>query len=202
MTSTADHWGAGVSASCRHPQAKSLSQLLLGPPARRLCNVTIRCNVTVMDNVTGKCSECGNDMYGRADRKFCSAACRQRSYRQKRNVTVSSNVTAEPFLLNYEPAFYKDGDDFWQMVHVLPDSLGTLSMHDAGADYEQYGFDEQPAIMAYPPRTKVRAERDLETGLDGLRNFLDSYDEIAANLLRMRATAEAILKYHEGNAAD
>lgn len=52
-----------------------------------------------MDNVTGKCAECGNEMHGRTDRKFCSAACRQKAYRNRDvTLTVTGMGTDAEFL--------------------------------------------------------------------------------------------------------
>ena len=64
--------------------------VMLTPDSRRKVNVcSDRCRNTyyaehrksVAIAVTHVCAECGVVMHGRADRKFCSSACRQRAYR-------------------------------------------------------------------------------------------------------------------------
>lgn len=48
--------------------------------------------VSVMGNVTNVCAECGAEMQGRADRKYCSAACRQKAHRGKTRAAGAGNV--------------------------------------------------------------------------------------------------------------
>lgn len=151
-------------------------------------NVTDKCYVIAMCNVTYKCEECNEPMTGRIDRKFCSAACRQKSYRNSRNVTAINNVTAEPFELNTDNVFYRHSDAVRLAIHQLSEIQYLSQQED----------DEGPVTaMAYPPRVKARADQDLKFGLMGLEEFLNGYDKIAENLARLRATAEAILKFHE-----
>ncbi|MBE4716767.1 hypothetical protein DAD99_01010 [Pseudarthrobacter sp. AB1] len=140
-------------------------------------------------------------MQGRADRKFCSAACRQKAYRNSRNETATHNVTAEPFPLSDDPVPYKGKDDFWLAMSALPGTLGGLGVFDADADLASFGFDAadpRPVISIYPARRKAAAlaEQDTADAKRSLGEFLAQYDEMQDNLVRMKATAEQIAKHH------
>lgn len=151
-------------------------------------NVTDKCYVIAMSNVTHKCEECNEPMTGRVDRKYCSAACRQKAYRNSRNVTATNNVTAEPFELDTSNVFYRNSDEVRLAISQLSEIQYLSQQED----------DEGPVMtMAYPPRVKARADQDLKLDLMSLEEFLNGYDKIAENLARLRATAEAILKFHE-----
>lgn len=156
-------------------------------------NVTDKCYVIAMSNVTHKCEECNEPMTGRVDRKYCSAACRQKAYRNSRNVTATSKVTAEPFELDTNNVFYRHNDEVREAISQLSE-IQYLSQQEDG---------EGPLkTMAYPPRAKARADQDLKFNLMRLEEFLNGYDKIAENLARLRATAEAILKFHEANSSN
>lgn len=145
-------------------------------------NVTDKCYVIAMSNVTHKCEECNEPMTGRVDRKYCSAACRQKAYRNSRNVTVTNNVTAEPFELNTKNAFYARPGFLWSDGNVY--ALAAAN-------------DEETIVDVYPPRSRATADKDLVDRLDKLRNDLGLYDQAIETIARMKATAEAILKFHE-----
>ena len=156
-------------------------------------NVTDRCYVIAMSNVTHKCEECSEPMIGRIDRKYCSAACRQKAYRKSQGVATTNKVTAEPFELDTNNVFYRNSDPVRQAFYQLSE-IQYLSLQED---------DEGPVMtMAYPPRTKARADQDLKRDLMFLDEFLDGYDKIAENLARLRATAEAILKFHEATSSN
>lgn len=164
----------------------------------KLRNVTTMCNITGMDKVTVECAECGDEMHGRADRKFCSSACRQKAHRSKRNVTRSRDVTAEPFLLSEGEPPYKYRDDFWAAIGQLPEMLTTLSMYREGTDLEFHDIAEPLVVPVTPPRRKAKdlAEQDELVYQKNMQEFLDGYDEMVQNLASMKATAELILKHN------
>lgn len=159
------------------------------------------CYVTAMDNVTNTCNECGTTMQGRSDRKFCTPACRQKSYRKTRNETVSSHVTAKPFPIDETDSPYRVEGDFWKLIRKLPDDVAELGQYDADATPEQWGRDpddQMPKAELYPARNRIKeqAQQDLIDGMRSLRGFLDGYDEMLHTLARARATAEIIAKHH------
>lgn len=151
-----------------------------------------------MENVTGKCEECGDEMQGRTDRKFCSSACRQKAYRSKRNVTTRRHVTAEPFLLSEGEPPYKFADQFWQSIREVPGSLGLLGMYREGADPQEFGLDEPEVVAVTPPRRKGKelAEQDIQRWKLSTLEFLEEHDEMVRNLASMKATAELIVKHN------
>lgn len=51
-----------------------------------------------------KCTVCGKVMMGRADRKFCSAACRQKAYRTRESEPVEWTPTDAEFLTDIRQA--------------------------------------------------------------------------------------------------
>jgi hypothetical protein len=50
------------------------------------------------------CVECGTDFAGRADGRYCSAACKQRAYRTRVTATPPVTATDEPGLFDLEIA--------------------------------------------------------------------------------------------------
>jgi hypothetical protein len=47
-----------------------------------------------MPTTLAACTECGTEFHARASAAYCSAACRQRAYRRKRNAGAGGNVPA------------------------------------------------------------------------------------------------------------
>jgi hypothetical protein len=47
-----------------------------------------------MPTTLAACTECGTEFHARASAAYCSAACRQRAYRRKRNAGAGRNVPA------------------------------------------------------------------------------------------------------------
>ncbi|MGP5014188.1 hypothetical protein ACTXJX_10240 [Glutamicibacter ardleyensis] len=133
-------------------------------------------------------------MTGRVDRKYCSAACRQKAYRKSQSVATTNKVTAEPFDLDTRNVYYKKPEEFWGTLFTLEEFRMI--------DQDENGDRIHWQVPAYPPREKKLEGRDLKRSLDELREFIGNYDQIAGNLARFRATAEAILKFHEATSSN
>lgn len=91
-------------ASERHDCARCAVPLLLAPSKlRKTAYCSDRCRVAtlrqaqkaVQPAVTHKCDGCGSEMQGRADRKFCSAACRQKAYRAGHSMAVPDHAIVD-----------------------------------------------------------------------------------------------------------
>jgi hypothetical protein len=61
----------------RHPRLRSVT-------CSRACTVRASKGRGVADRQAAVCAGCGEEMSGRADRRYCSPACRQRAYRQRK----------------------------------------------------------------------------------------------------------------------
>lgn len=158
-------------------------------------NVTDRCNVTPMSNI---CRSCGKPLTGRSDRKFCSAACRQRDFRN-RHVTDTSNVTttdAAPYELSGQWAKTGQGGEFWELVHALdPDYLPPTpdqDVFDEDIPSEEGTFSVPTGIISNG-RRKSPEQSDIDFGRQRLNEFVNSYSEHRAILDRAHATARALL---------
>ena len=150
-----------------------------------------------MDN---RCSVCEKGMTGRADRKFCSAACRQKAYRQGHEREGGRNVTAESYEIESNPSPHKEKDPFWLALSQVPDILADLKTLDGEIDPEDYGQEPgwKPKVSLYPPRRKnaALAELDMKFGKLDVTGFLSQYDEMIETMARVRATAEKIANHH------
>lgn len=148
------------------------------------------------------CAVCGEPMTGRADRKFCSAACRQKSHREKAQRDTRRDVTAKPFITTDEPQILKRGEpqhQFWEDFHNVHETLMLSDPEFTEWDDEYLDSTPYPVPLDPPVRraddenqrqfARQKAERDTA-------DFLRDYDVMLDRLARMRATVEAIREHH------
>ncbi len=75
-----------VEATCQHcglPVLLAQDKRRKVPTCSDACRAKHYAEKKRVSPVTLQCDGCGTDMLGRADRKFCSAACRQRAHRRR-----------------------------------------------------------------------------------------------------------------------
>lgn len=72
-----------------------------------------RADKAVPEAVTRTCDGCGTEMTGRADRRYCSPACKQRAYRNRNGSTVTTSGTfVDPEVPRAAPKDRRNRDAF------------------------------------------------------------------------------------------
>lgn len=115
-------------------------------------------------------------MTGRADRKFCSSACRQKFHRDS---SRTRNVTAEPFEVADIPPARVGDDSFWSVMIRVHNELQMI-------DPEFFEDDDPQVVSVNPPRVRG-ADWERVTA-----EFLQDYDTMIELMARARATVQVI----------
>lgn len=79
---------SGACAGCGRRVVRNDDPRLVHHTCSNACSVKASKTATNGSPAVTRCECCGAEMAGRADRRFCSSACRQRDYRARRK-TVS-----------------------------------------------------------------------------------------------------------------